>query len=91
MNTPSKCQVPLAEAAVVAVFREFGTELQAPEPDAFVGHQDPAFGQNQLDITQAQAEHMMQPYCVTDDLRWKPMPGVGGRIVHQASVACLPS
>jgi hypothetical protein len=34
---------------------------------------------------------MMQPYCVTDDLRWKPMPGVGGRIVHQASVACLPS
>ena len=55
---------------------EFGTELQAPEPDAFVGDQDPAFGENQLDITQAQAEHMIQPYCVTDDLRWKPMPGV---------------
>ena len=32
---------------------EFGTELQAPAPDTFVGHQDPAFGQNQLDITQA--------------------------------------
>jgi hypothetical protein len=25
---------------------EFGTELQASEPDTFVGHQDPAFGQN---------------------------------------------
>jgi hypothetical protein len=32
---------------------ELGTELQAPESDAFVGHQDPAFGQDQLDITQA--------------------------------------
>ena len=57
---------------------EVGTELQAPVPNALVGHQDAAFGQDQLDITQAQAEHMVQPYGMVDDLGWKPVTRVGG-------------
>jgi hypothetical protein len=40
---------------------EIGTELQAPVPDAFVGHRDAALGQDQLDVTQAETEHVIQP------------------------------
>jgi hypothetical protein len=35
---------------------ELGTEVQAPMPDAFVGHHDTAFGQDQLYVVQAEAE-----------------------------------
>jgi hypothetical protein len=35
---------------------------------------------------------LRRPPGLLRDLRWKPMPGVGGRIVrHTASLACLPS
>jgi hypothetical protein len=57
---------------------EVGTELQTPVPNAPVGHQDAAFGQDQLDIAQAQAEDMVQPSGMVDDLGRKPVARVGG-------------
>ena len=43
-----------------------------------MGHDHAPFGQDQLDISQAEAEHMIQPDGVVDDLGWKPVPGIGG-------------
>ena len=37
-------------------------------PDALMGHHDAALGQDQLDVTQAQAEDVIQPHGVADDL-----------------------
>jgi hypothetical protein len=61
-------------------------------PDAFVRDGYAAFGQDQLDVTQTEAEHMIQPHGMTDDLGWKAMatirPALG---CHPASFACLAS
>jgi hypothetical protein len=57
---------------------ELGTELQAPVPNALMGRYDAAFGQDQLHVTQAQAEDVIQPHGMVDDLGRNPMPGIGG-------------
>jgi hypothetical protein len=49
-------------------------------PDALVRHQNAALGQDQLDVTQAQAEDVVQPYSVADDLGRKPVPGNRRRV-----------
>ena len=41
-------------------------ELQAPSADALIEDNDAALGQQQLDISQAQAEHVVEPYRVAD-------------------------
>jgi hypothetical protein len=70
---------------------EIGTELQAPVPDALVGHRDATLGQDQLDVTQAETEHVIQPDCMTDDLGRKPMPGIrSGLECHAVSLAYRP-
>ncbi len=47
--------------------------LQAPPPDAFVGDDHAAFGQDQLDITKAGAEDMIEPDCLADQIGRKAM------------------
>ncbi len=65
---------------------EFGAELAAPMADAFVGDQHTTLGEDELDIPQAQAEQVIQPYCVADDLGGKPMPAIEGRLsAHSGS------
>ena len=57
-------QVPLVTwsgAAPAKFARETGAELDAPAPDALVRDDHAAFGQDQLDIPKAQAEHVVQP------------------------------
>jgi hypothetical protein len=39
---------------------EVRTKLPAPIPDALVGHDHASFGQDQLDIPQAEAEYVIQ-------------------------------
>jgi hypothetical protein len=48
-------------------------ELPAPLPDGFVRHHDPAGEQELFDITVAEAEPVVQPHAMADDLGWKPM------------------
>jgi hypothetical protein len=43
-----------------------------------MGHHDAAFGQDQLDVMQAQAEDAIQLHGVADGLGRKPVPGIGG-------------
>ena len=53
-------------------------ELPAPLPNRFVRHDDAAFGQQILDIPEAQAVSVIQPDGVADDFRRKAMPKVAG-------------
>ena len=55
-----------------------GAELPAPLPNSFVRHDDAAFGQQILDIPEAQAVSVIQPDGVADDFRRKTMPKVAG-------------
>ena len=43
-------------------------EFQTPLPDGFVGHDDPMGEQHLFDIPVAQAEAVIQPDTMTDDL-----------------------
>jgi hypothetical protein len=89
MNTSSRCQV---SPSCGRRRRKVSAELQAPVPDAFMGHHDTAFRQDQLDVAQADAEDVIQPDRVADDLRGKPMTGIRGAFrIHAGSPARLPS
>jgi len=44
-------------------------ELLAPPPYRLIGDHDAPLSQEQLDIPEAEAERMIQPHCVADDLR----------------------
>ena len=48
-----------------------GSEFPAPLPDGFIGNNNPAFGEEIFDITEAQAETVIDPDGVADDFRWK--------------------
>lgn len=45
---------------------ELSTELMAPVPDALASDHHAAFGQDQLDITQTEADHMIEPHRVAE-------------------------
>ena len=53
-----------------------GAELPAPLPNGFVRHDDAAFGQQILDIPEAQAVSVVEPDSVADDVGRKAMPKV---------------
>ena len=63
---------------------EFAGELtsksKAPLPDALVGDGDTPFGENQFNVPEAQAEKVVQPDGMADDLGWEAVPGVGGAL-----------
>jgi hypothetical protein len=67
-------------------------EFQAPASHRLVGDDDAALSQDQLHIAQAEAEHVVQPDGVADDLGWEPMTivGVGWRL-HTVSLARRPA
>jgi hypothetical protein len=50
-----------------------GGEFLAPASHRLVRDDDTAFSQDQLNITQAEAEHVVQPDGVADDLGREPM------------------
>jgi len=55
-----------------------GAKLAAPLPNGFVRHDDAAFGQEILDIPEAQTVSVIQPDGVADDVRRKAMSQVAG-------------
>ena len=55
-----------------------GAELRAPLPNGFVRHDDASFGQQILDISEAQTVSVVQPDSVADNVRRKAMPKVAG-------------
>jgi hypothetical protein len=84
-------QVPdIAEAALTPL--QFSgivrTELLTPESNRFIRNCNSAFGQKILDVSEAQAESMVNPDGIADDF-WRETVTVIGRpiIIHQISVS----
>ncbi len=64
-----------------------GAKLPAPLSNGFVRHDDAPFGQEILDIPEAQAVSVIQSDGVADDVRRKAMPQVAGSTrIHPAIV-----
>jgi len=55
-------------SAVAQPLGKLGAEFPAPVSDAVVGDHNAALGQGLLDITQAEAEPVMQPHGMADDI-----------------------
>ncbi len=73
--------LPLEGAGVL------GTELPTPLSDGFVGDHNPPLCQEIFDITEAQAEAVVEPDGVADDLRGKSVSMIAGRtVLHRASL-----
>ena len=52
-----------------------------------MGHDDPTFCQEIFDISEAQAEAVVEPNAVADDFRREPVSAVaGGGAIHPASL-----
>jgi len=65
---------PLPQAS-----REERAEFKHPTADRFIGHVEPAFGKQFLDIAVAQGEADIEPNCVLDDGRREPVAAVRER------------
>jgi len=64
--------------------------LLAPAPNSLVGDHNAPLSQEQLDVAQAEAEHMVQPDSMADDLSGEAMAAVRvGWWFHAASLAGL--
>jgi hypothetical protein len=82
-------QVPFVTghgSAPTKIVREARAKLQTPPPDA--GNKDTALGQEQLDISKAQAEYVVEPDRVADQLGRKTMPSMWvWRLLHSSILA----
>jgi hypothetical protein len=69
-------EVPLVPRPWAAAANATGkalAEFPAPAPHCLIGDSNAPFGQEQLDIPQAEAEHMIQPHSMADDAGGKAM------------------
>jgi len=60
--------IPRLWPAAAQAVGETLTEFLAPAPHCLVGHDHTTFGQNQLNVPETQAEHVVQPDGMADDL-----------------------
>jgi hypothetical protein len=86
-------QVPFISRSRTAAAQAFGealAEFLAPAPDGLMGDNNAPLGQEQFNVSQAEAEHVVQPDSVRDDLGGEAMAvaWVGWRL-HAASLAGL--
>jgi hypothetical protein len=68
--------VPLVARSWPAASQAVGktrSKFLAPASHRLVRDDNAAFRQDQLDIAQTEAEHVVQPDSVGDDLGWEPM------------------
>ena len=68
--------MPPREAQRSGVVRPEGL---IPLPDRLVRDDNPAFGEQTLDVAEDQAEAVVEPDCVTDDLRRKTAAALAWR------------
>ncbi len=60
--------------------RVLGAELGTPTPDRLIRNNHSALRQEVLDVPEAQAEAVVQPDGVADDLGWKTVSAIAGPI-----------
>src|SRR4051794_19740360 len=65
--------VPGPRPAAAQAVGEALAEFPAPPPHGLIGDDNASLSQKQLNITQAEAEHMIQPDSMADDLGGEPM------------------
>src|SRR4051794_6307940 len=84
IEVPSVARLRPATAKLAG---DIGAELEAPLPYALVGDRDAPLGQEQFHVAQAQAEDMVQPDSMADDLGREAVSGIGGGLGrHPASM-----
>ena len=64
-------------------------KLETPQAHGFVADYDSTFGQELLDLTEAQTEAVVEPYRVGDYFGWEPMilTGTCGTRTHASVTA----
>ena len=86
-------QEPCISESTLASFQTLyivETALRAPPSDCFLGHHDSAFGEQILDISETDAESVVQPDCMTDDFGRKTVTVIAGSCgFHAASLAVI--
>jgi len=88
-------QVPLIARSWSPAAQAVGkawAELLAPAPNRLIGDGDSSLGQDQLDVAQAQAENVIQPYSLADDFGRKAMAvaWIGGGFILAVWSASTP-
>ena len=84
VQVPGVAHATSSPGEVAGVHR---AELATPLPDGLVGDDDPAFGEEIFDVSEAEAEAVVQPDCVADDLGWESVSAVARRIgFHRVSL-----
>ena len=78
---------PAASQAVGKALAEF----LAPAPYGLVGDDDAPLGQKQFDVAQAEAEHVVQPHSMADDLRGEAVAVVRVGWRRHSSVSFIPT
>ena len=81
VQVPSIAQTPLSTPQIPSLVR---TEFPTPLPDRLVGNDDPALGQKIFDVAEAQAEPIVEPHSVADNLDREPVSAVARRCVDHA-------
>ena len=74
-------QEPGISESTLASFQTPGileSELRTPLANGLVGHDNPSFGEQILDIAEAQPELVVEPNCVTDDFARIAVPVIEG-------------
>ncbi len=88
-------QVPRVAQPILAMLEGTGVrgaELQTPQSDSLVTDDDPPFCQKIFDISEAQAESMVEPNSMADDFRREPVTAVAGCVaIHPGSLPDTPS
>jgi hypothetical protein len=86
-------QMPLVTGPRTTAAQAFGKALAkflAPAPNGLIGDDDATLGQQELNIPQAEAEHVIQPDSMADDLGGKAMAVARvGRGLHGSNLASL--
>ncbi len=80
-KSSSKPRITQATLSPLEPTSVLGTELPAPPSDGLVGDHDPPLCKEILDVTEAQAEAVVEPDGVADDLRREPVSAVAGCVV----------
>ncbi len=62
-------------------FRKGQAKLKKPPPDSFVGDIEAALREEVFYVSITQGEPGIEPYCVADDFKWKPI-ALKGNILH---------
>lgn len=69
----------------------FGPELPTPLSDGLVADYDPALCQEVFNVSEAQAESVVEPNGMTYDLRWESISAIAGCLrIHQPSLHVSP-